>query len=89
MEQPSNSVFPTQNCVDVIAWGTFNYAYDNPSTISQHEFIWNQDVEDRAVVVYGRSRSVREKRDWYGMRAPRGEREWGESSVSPKEFGQG
>lgn len=71
---------PAQNCVDVIAWDTFNYAYDNPCTIRQHEFVWNQDVEDRTVVVYGRSKPVKEKRDRYGMRGPRGEREWEESS---------
>jgi hypothetical protein len=71
---------PAQNCIDIIQWDTFNYAYDNPCTIRHHEFVWNQDVEDRAVVVYGISRPVKEKRDKYRMSGPRGEREWGEGT---------
>ena len=70
---------PAQKCIDLIPWGTFNYIFENPSTVIRHDFVWNQDVEDRIVAVYGRSSPVREKRDPYRMRGPRCEREWGEA----------
>lgn len=70
---------PAQNCIDFIPWDTFQYGYDSPTTIRKRKFEWNLDVEDRAVVVYGRSRQVKEKRNRYRMRGQCGEREWGEA----------
>lgn len=68
---------PAENCVELIRWDSFNYVIDNTTFCCMgREFVWDQDVEDRTVVVYGRSAPTKHKRDWNRHRGDLGAREW-------------
>lgn len=73
---------PAENCVEMITWDSYYYVIDNTTFCYMgRDFVWDQDVEDRTVVVYGRSTPVKEKRDWNRHRGDLGAREWREDGT--------